>query len=201
MKIDAYNDDLPFVVNSGTIAIDCEAMGLNIKRDRLCLTQISDEQGNVSLVKFSDNYNAPNLKAILENPEVEKIFHFARFDVAILNHYLSTNVSNVYCTKIASKIARTYSQKHGLKFIVRELLGAELNKYEQSSYWGSEQLSKSQEKYAAHDVLYLHELKQKLDEILIKENRMHLARNAMQMLSSVVELDLNDFNCEEILQH
>ena len=199
--IQNYKNDLPEPIQKGSIAIDTEAMGLSIKRDRLCVVQIAKENGDIALIQMTGDYSAPNLKATLELDEVEKIFHFARFDISILNYYLNVDIKNFYCTKIASKIARTYSQNHGLKTICRELLKTDIDKQNQSSYWGGDELSSSQKKYAADDVKNLHALKLKLDAILKKEGRYELACLAMESLRTIIKLELSDFIPEEIYTH
>ena len=201
IMIHNYKDDLPAPIEKGTIAIDTEAMGLLIKRDRLCVVQIARDNGDIDLVQMARDYSAPNLKATLANDDIEKIFHFARFDLSILNYYLNVDIKNFYCTKIASKIARTYTQKHGLKTLCREFLKIDVDKQNQSSYWGADELSSSQKKYAADDVKHLHKLKLKLDAILKKEGRYELARLAMEALRTIVKLELSDFGLEEIYNH
>ena len=196
-----YKDDLPEVIKKGVLAIDTEAMGLSIKRDRLCVVQIAKENGDIIVLQMTGDYSAPNLKATLQNVEVAKIFHFARFDVALLSHYLQIDVPNFYCTKIASKIARTYSQRHGLKMLYRELLKVDVDKQEQSSYWGAETLTGSQKSYAANDVRHLHAIKEKLDDILKREGRYDLAREVMNALSTIIKLELSGFDPEEVYTH
>ena len=161
MNIYLHENDIPEGVSfSGAIAVDTETTGLNLKRDRLCLVQLSGGDGNAHLIRFAKrSYEAPNLVALLGNPDLIKIFHFARFDVAVLFQHLNVWCEPLYCTKVASKIARTYTDKHGLKDLCRELLGKELSKAHQSSDWGADSLSPEQQTYAANDVLYLHELR------------------------------------------
>lgn len=180
------------------LAIDTETMGLNIHRDRLCLLQISAGDGYAHLVKFDyNNYdNCKNIKAILGNNDICKIFHFARFDVAIIKHYLKVDISNIYCTKIASKLVRTYTDSHGLKNICEEILGVELSKKQQSSYWGSSNLSDKQLDYASSDVLYLHRLKEKLNQMLVREQKINLFEDCMKFLPTRVELDLKGFSLD-----
>ena len=158
MSVSFYRGDLPSSLDLGhTIAIDSETMGLKPQRDRLCLIQLSSGDGNAHLVQFeNNNFSSPNLKALLQNPSITKIFHYARFDVAIIKAYLEIETNSIYCTKIASKLVRTYTDKHGLKDLCRELLGVDLSKQQQSSDWGSENLTEDQKTYAASDVLYLH---------------------------------------------
>ncbi|MBN9354691.1 MAG: ribonuclease D, partial [Hyphomicrobium denitrificans] len=172
-KIKLHKGDLPAGLTfPNGIAIDTETMGLNPHRDRLCLVQLSGGDGTAHLVKFDGkSYDAPNLKALLADPKTLKIFHFARFDVAVLEHYLGVVTSPIYCTKIASKLARTYTDRHGLKDLVGEILGIEISKQQQSSDWGAAELSDSQRSYAANDVLHLHALKTRLDEMLARTGR------------------------------
>lgn len=194
---DAYNEELDI---TGALSVDCEMMGLNPNRDRLCLVQICDDNKNVSLVRISQGQTeAKNLKILLENPKIEKIFHFARADVAFLWQFLGIAVNPVFCTKIASKIARTYTDSHGLKNIVKEFLGIELNKYQQSSDWGREDLSPDQISYAAGDVLYLHEIKERLLEMLERESRLELAQECFQQINLMARLDLMGY--EFIFEH
>ncbi len=173
MTVFVHDGDLPDNLNLGDmVAVDSETMGLNPHRDRLCVVQLSSGDGNAHLVKFDGrSYNAPNLKSLMADPKVIKIFHFARFDIAALSHYLDVQVAPVYCTKIASKLARTYTDRHGLKDLCRELAEIDLDKQQQSSDWGAPVLSEAQKKYAASDVLYLHQLKEKLDTMLKREGR------------------------------
>lgn len=190
-----YQNDLPNDLNLGnSIAIDTETTGLNLKRDRLCVIQISDGNGDAHLVRFDKgNYAAPNLRKLLADKKVLKIFHFARFDLAVLKSHLGLEITNIYCTKIASKLIRTYSDAHGLKAICKELIGVELSKDQQSSDWGNENISEDQIKYAASDVLYLHRLKEKLDEMLKREGRMEIANQCFQFLQTRSTLDLSGF--------
>lgn len=175
----------------GDLAIDTEATGLNFNRDRLCVLQISNGDGNAHLVRFDPgNYDAPNLKKILSNKEVCKIFHYARFDLGMIQKFLGVKIENIYCTKIASKIARTYTDTHGLKDLCRELLGVSISKQQQSSYWGAADLSKDQIDYAAGDVLYLHDIREKLNKMLKRESRIELAFECFKFLPMRVELDL-----------
>jgi ribonuclease D len=199
-----YESDLPDDLKFGNeVAIDTEAMGLNNNRDRLCLVQLSSGDGIGHVVRFQPkNYNkAKNLKKLLADQKVMKIMHFARFDMAILQKYLNIRVKNVYCTKIASKIARTYSDAHGLKALAKEILGISLNKTEQSSYWGTETFSHEQLEYAIGDVLYLHKIKNKLEEQLKREGRDRLARECFKFLNTRVDLDLNGWNEKDIFSH
>lgn len=199
-----YQNDLPnnLIFSSNSIAIDTEAMGLNIGRDRLCLIQISTGDGNCHLVKFSqNNFQAPNLKKLLTNEKILKIFHYGRFDLAILKYHLQIDIKNIYCTKIASKLVRTYTDSHGLKTICEELLGVEISKKQQSSDWGNKEISDKQIDYASSDVLYLHALKEKLDAMLIRENRMELFKSCVEFLPIRVDLDLAGFSNVDIFSH
>lgn len=190
------------MVLNGDIAVDTEAMGLNNKRDRLCLVQISDSGGDAHLVQFKrDEYNAPNLIKLLRDITRIKIFHFARFDLSIMRHYLGVRLSNIYCTRTASRLARTYTDKHGYKDVCKELLGVDVSKQQQSSYWGTENLSAEQIGYAASDVLHLHNLKKKLDEMLEREGRDELAKAVFDFLPYRAELDLAGWEDEDILAH
>ena len=199
-----YQRDLPdnFKFTS-SVAVDTEAMGLKHQRDRLCLVQISSGDGDAHLIQLGSSfkYKAKNLKALLRDKKVTKIFHYARFDLGVIKKYLGVMPKNIYCTKIASKIARTYSDKHGLRELCRELLGIEISKQQQSSYWGTENLSKNQLKYAANDVLYLHQIKNELEIILEKENRSHLIKSSLNFLPHRVELDLLGWEDIDIFSH
>ena len=177
-------------------------MGLNPVRDRLCLVQISSGDGNAHLVQFSDgDYAAPNLKKLLANESVLKIIHFARFDVAIIKAYLGIDCKPVYCSRTASKLCRTYSDKHSLREVCRELLGIEMNKQQQTSDWGAANLSDEQLSYAAADVLYLHRLKERLDAMLIREGRAELAKECFAFISARAELDLLGWRDVDIFEH
>ena len=201
-KIQVYTGDLPASVRFGkSVAVDTETMGLNLHRDRLCLVQISDENGNVSLVQIQKGKKYPNLIKLLTNPKILKIFHFARFDIAKIKHDLGVTVTPVYCTKIASKLCRTSSPSHSLKSLCSDLLGVELCKEQQTSDWGAKTLTKAQQQYAANDVLYLHALKQKLDALLKREGRAELAEQCFDFLSTRAELDLLDFDNPDIFNH
>ena len=203
MAIKLHKGDLPADVNFGqSVAIDTETLGLNPHRDKLCLVQLSSGDGNAHLVQLNrDNYDAPNLKALLVDRDVLKIFHFARFDVAVLKKYLDVDVTPVYCTKIASKLVRTYTDRHGLKELVREIVGVDLSKQQQSSDWGLPVLSDAQKQYAASDVLYLHELKLRLDQMLKRENRTELANACFDFLSTRTALDLAGWPDQDIFAH
>ncbi len=184
------------------VAIDTETLGLNPHRDRLCLVQLSAGDGVAHLVQFDgETYAAPRLKALLKDPKILKIFHFARFDVAVLEKYLGVETAPVYCTKIASKLVRTYTDRHGLKDLCSELLGVELSKQQQSSDWGAKDLSQSQLAYAASDVLHLHKLKAKLDDMLVREDRVAFAEAAFTFLASRARLDLAGFGETDIFSH
>ena len=202
-KIKLHKGDLPAGLTfPNGVAIDTETMGLNPHRDRLCLVQLSSGDGTAHLVKFDGkSYEAPNLKALLADPKILKIFHFARFDVAVLEHYLGVATSPIYCTKIASKLARTYTDRHGLKDLVGEILGIELSKQQQSSDWGAAELSDSQRSYAANDVLHLHAIKARLDEMLVRVGRQDLAKAAFGFLSTRAKLDLIGFEDDDIFAH
>lgn len=203
MTVTLYQGDLPDGLDFGDcVAIDSETMGLDPQRDRLCLVQLSGGDGNAHLVQFAQGqYDAPNLKALLAEPKVTKLFHFGRFDIAVLERYLGVASNPVYCTKIASKLVRTYTDRHGLKDLCKELLGIELSKQQQSSDWGAEELSKAQKQYAASDVLHLHVLKERLDEMLIRENRMDLAQAAFEFLPWRARLDLAGWPEVDIFAH
>ncbi len=202
MKIKLYQDDLPSNLNLGlTIAIDTETMGLNPIRDKLCLVQISKGNNISHLVKINDIKKKPkNLIKILKNNKIKKIFHFARFDVAVLKHSYGINIKNIYCTKIASKIIRTYTDKHGYKDLCSELLNISISKTEQTSDWGGE-LSKAQMKYAATDVLYLHKIKKKLDIMLSREKRIDLAEACFKFIEYRTDLDLGGWPDLDIFRH
>jgi len=203
VKIKLYQNDLPDGLNLGPlVAIDTETLGLNPFRDRLCLAQLSSGDGVCHAVQFAaGKYDAPNLKRMLADPGVTKLFHFARFDVAMFQRYLGVRVQPLYCTKIASKLVRTYTDKHGLKDLVKELLGVELSKEQQSSDWGAAELSERQLAYAANDVAYLHELKKALDAMLEREGRAHLAQACFDFLPTRAELDLGGWEDVDIFAH
>lgn len=177
-------------------------MGLNNKRDRLCVVQISDGNGDAHLVKFAPNaYHAPNLTKLLLDPARVKLFHFARFDLSIMRHYLGVRLSNIYCTRTASRLARTYTDKHGYKDICKELLGVDVSKQQQSSDWGANTLSPEQIDYAASDVHHLHKLRAKLDEMLVREGRGELLKAACDFLPYRAELDLAGWEEQDIFAH
>jgi ribonuclease D len=203
VKIKLYQNDLPDGLDLGPlVAIDTETLGLNPFRDRLCLAQLSSGDGVCHAVQFAAGaYAAPNLKRMLADPKVTKLFHFARFDVAMFRRYLGVTVMPLYCTKIASKLVRTYTDRHGLKDLVRELLGVELSKEQQSSDWGAAELSERQLAYAANDVAHLHELKKVLDAMLAREGRTHLAQACFDFLPTRAELDLAGWEETDIFAH
>ena len=187
---------------SGSIAVDTEAMGLNNKRDRLCVVQLSGGDGHAHVVHFPEpKFDAPNLKKLLGDTNILKIYHFARFDVAILKEYLGVEAAPAYCTKIASRLCRTYTDRHGLKDICKELLGVEISKQQQSSDWGAPALNAEQVDYAASDVLHLHALKATLDERLAREGRLALARRLMDCLPARVDADLAGWPEEDLFAH
>ncbi|MDX3908358.1 MAG: ribonuclease D [Sphingobium sp.] len=204
MTVYFHEEDLPAgVLAEGSVAIDTETMGLITPRDRLCVVQISDGKGDEHLVRFNpgSKYDAPNLKAIVVDPARLKLFHFGRFDIAALQHYLGVLATPVYCTKIASRLIRTYTDRHGLKELVRELLAQDLSKVQQSSDWGGPVLSDAQKDYAASDVRYLHLLKEELDRRLIREGRMELAQACFDFLPHRALLDLAGWPDTDIFAH
>ncbi len=198
-----YQNDLPDGLDLGAVvAIDCETMGLNPHRDRLCVVQMSGGDGNAHLVQIAPGQSsAPNLCAMLTNPDVLKIFHFGRFDIAALLNAFDALTAPVYCTKIASKLVRTYTDRHGLKNLLDELLGVDVSKQQQQSDWGAEKLSDAQISYAASDVLYLHEMKKKLDMRLEREDRTDLARACFNFLPTRAKLDLAGWPEIDIFAH
>ena len=202
MQTHLYKNDLDDgIVFKGNVAIDTEAMGLDPARDRLCLIQIFDGETDCHMVQFENlNTESPNLIKLLNDENIQKIFHYARFDMAALKHALKIDVKNVYCTKIASKIARTYTNNHGLKDLCKELLGVEISKKQQSSDWGNSNLSKEQISYAANDVIYLHQIKNKLDEMLVREDRQLLVDACLSFLPTRVDLDLRGWE-NDIFSH
>ncbi len=202
-----YHDDISSEVDFGdVIAIDTETMGLNINRDRLCLIQLSSGDGTAHLVQISkknlaNEENFPNLKKIFKNPNSTKLFHFARFDMAVIEKNICKLNGPIYCTKIASKLSRTFGAKHGLADLCKDLLNLELDKQNQTSDWGLENLSDSQLNYAASDVLYLHKIMNKLDQILIRENKKEIAKQCFEFLKTRSELDLIGFENLDIFAH
>ena len=203
MTIRLHRGDLPDLTRyTNSVAIDTETMGLNPHRDRLCVVQLSNGDGSADVVQIpKDPAEAPNLKALLVNPKVTKIFHFARFDLAALQNAFGVMPQPVYCTKIASRLCRTYTDRHGLKDLVREVLNIDLSKQQQSSDWGSQTLSEAQLAYAASDVLHLHGLRERLDGMLAREGRTELARACFEFLPTRVRLDLQGWEAEDIFAH
>ncbi|MGH7116897.1 MAG: ribonuclease D [Stellaceae bacterium] len=203
MSYRLHHGDLPEGVELGeSVAIDTEAMGLNPRRDRLCLVQLSVGDGEAHLVQFAPcGYEAPRLRRLLADPRVTKLFHFARFDLAMLHHYLGVMALPVYCTKIASRLARTFSDRHGLRDLCKDLLNVDLCKQQQSSDWGAPELSDEQLRYAASDVLYLHALRGRLDAMLTREGREPLARASFEFLPHRVLLDLGGWAEQDIFAH
>lgn len=204
MTVHFHEEDLPEgVLAAGPVAVDTETMGLHLGRDRLCVVQISDGRGDEHLVRFApgSDYAAPNLKAVLADPARLKLYHFARFDLASIQAYLGVLAAPVYCTKTASRLIRTYTDRHGLKELVKELLGQEISKQQQTSDWGAPALSDAQKDYAASDVRYLHALKEKLDERLLRENRMPLAQACFDFLPHRALLDLAGWPEVDIFAH
>jgi ribonuclease D len=203
MAIKVHSGDLPAHVDFGpAVAIDTETLGLDVRRDRLCVVQLSGGDGSAEIVQISPGQTrAPNLERLLSDPDVVKLFHFGRFDMAVLRHAFGIMPEPIYCTKIASKLARTYTDRHGLKDLARELIGVDLSKQQQSSDWGAAALSEAQLAYAASDVLHLHALRAKLDAMLARENRDALARAAFAYLPERVRLDLAGFAEMDIFAH
>lgn len=198
-----FYNDLPIdLILHGDIAIDTETMGLNLHRDRLCVLQLSCGDGNAYLVKFVDNdYSAPNLKKLLLDKSRQKIFHFARFDLAAIQKYMGIRLENIFCTKISSKLVRTYTDYHGLKDLCRDLLSVQISKQQQSSDWGGEILSGDQIDYAGSDVLHLHALREIFIERLKRENRLEMAKKIFEFLPMRSELDLSGWNEIDIFAH
>lgn len=203
ISIHLHKGDLPKDVTfSGDIGVDCEAMGLNNHRDRLCVVQLSDGNGDAHLVQFeAGKFNAPNLCALLTDPKRVKIFHFGRFDIALMKYYLGVTTTPVYCTKIASKLTRTFTDRHGFKDLCRDLLGIEVSKQQQSSDWGAAELQPAQLEYAASDVLHLHLLRAKLNEMLAREGRTDLAQKCFDFLPARALLDLEGWPEQDIFAH
>ena len=201
MKINLYKGDLPkSYIPSNIIALDSETMGLNPKRDKLCLVQISTGKNDAHIIKLNrDTYNSPNLKMVLSNKKVNKVFHYARADLLFIKKYLKVDIDNVDCTKLMSKIARSYSDKHGLKDLIREFTGSEISKNLQSSDFGGE-LSEKQLQYCAKDVIYLHKIFDSLKNILIRENRYELYTETIKFINTRVNLDLASFH-DDIWAH
>ena len=205
MTVHLHEEDIPagLFAPGAAIAVDTETMGLITPRDRLCLVQLSDGGPDEHLVRFGpgSDYAAPNLKALLADPAREKLYHFARFDLAAIKHYLGVTAAPVYCTKTASRLVRTYTDRHGLKELVRELLGTDISKQQQSSDWGGPELSDAQKDYAASDVRYLHRLRDELDRRLLREKRAELARACFDFLPWRAELDLAGWPEIDIFAH
>ncbi|MCK5296135.1 MAG: ribonuclease D [Alphaproteobacteria bacterium] len=201
-SIYVHQGDIPKdLIFGNVIAVDSETMGLNLSRDRLCVMQISGGDNTCHIVKFNDNYDAPNLKKLFSRKDMTTLFHFGRFDIAIIMKYLEVRPAKVYCTKIASQLTRTNTDKHSLKIICRLLLGIDLSKEQQTSDWATEKLSEDQLKYAANDVLYLHALKEKLDALLEREGRTHLAKACFKFLPDRAALDLAGWQDMDIFAH
>ena len=204
MTVHLHEEDLPEgVLAPGPIAIDTETMGLSTPRDRLCVVQVSDGGPDEHLVRFApgSDYAAPVLRGVLADPARLKLYHFARFDIAAIQHYLGVVAAPVYCTKTASRLIRTYTDRHGLKELVRELLGQDISKQQQSSDWGAPELSDAQKEYAASDVRYLHAMREKLDERLVREGRMALAQACFDFLPARAALDLAGWPEVDIFAH
>ena len=204
MAVHLHEEDLPAgTLGPGAVAVDTETMGLQTYRDRLCMVQISDGGGDEHLVRFApeSDYAAPNLKAVLADPARVKLYHFARFDLAAIRHYLGVVAAPVYCTKIASRLVRTYTDRHGLKELVRELCGVEVSKQQQSSDWGGPELSDAQKDYAASDVRFLHRMREELDRRLAREGRTALAQACFDFLPARAELDLAGWPEIDIFAH
>ena len=203
MTIKLHRGDLPADFEAGqSVAIDTETMGLRPARDKLCVVQISTGDGNAHIIQMDrSTYAAPRLKDLLVDTKVKKLFHFARFDIATLKLHLGVDTQNIYCTKIASRLTRTYTDRHGLKDLVRELLGIELDKQQQSSDWGAHVLTEQQKKYAGQDVLYLHELKARLDQMLEREGRLQIAQACFDFLPTRAALDLLGWPEEDVFAH
>lgn len=204
MTVYFHEEDLPAdVLADGPVAVDTETMGLMTHRDRLCLLQISDGGGDEHLVRFApdSDFSAPNLKAVLADPDRVKLYHFARFDLAAIEHYMGVIAAPVFCTKIASRLIRTYTDRHGLKELVRELLGEDISKQQQSSDWGGPELSEAQKDYAASDVRFLHRLKAELENRLIREKRMELAQACFDFLPHRARLDIVGWPEVDIFSH
>ncbi|WP_366553893.1 ribonuclease D [Aquibaculum sediminis] len=202
MTVTLHQDDLPADLAFGeAVAVDCETMGLNLQRDRLCLIQLSAGDGNAHLVQFRGGYEAPNLRRLLADPQITKLYHFARFDVAAIERYLEVTAAPIYCTKIASKLVRTFTDRHGLKDLCNELLGVSLSKQQQSSDWGAAELTEEQQRYAASDVLHLHALRQRLNEMLEREGRRELAEAMFAFLPTRARLDLAGWDEIDLFAH
>ncbi|WP_417497360.1 ribonuclease D [Maricaulis sp.] len=203
MTVHYHRGDLPADLDLGPlVAIDTETLGLSLTRDALCVVQLSSGDGDAHVVQLiRPDYDCPNLKALLGDPAVEKILHFARFDVAMVERSLGVTMAPVFCTKIASKLCRTYTDRHGLKDVTRELVGVDMNKQQQSSDWGADELSKAQLEYAASDVLYLHQLRERLTMMLEREGRMEMAKACFDFLPMRAKLDLAGWPDTDIFAH
>ncbi len=204
MSVFLHEEDLPEgILAPGTVAVDTETMGLNTLRDRLCLLQISDGEGDEHLVRFAadSSFAAPNLRAVLADPARLKLFHFARFDLAAISHYLQVTAAPLFCTKIASRLTRTYTDRHGLKELVKEMLGTDISKQQQSSDWGGPQLSDAQKEYAASDVRYLHRLHREFEVRLAREGYSDIAAACFEFLPIRAQLDLAGWAEEDIFAH
>jgi ribonuclease D len=204
MSVFFHEEDLPeAVLGEGPVAVDTETMGLQLARDRLCVVQIADGRGDEHLVRFraGSRYDAPNLKAVLADPHRLKLYHFARFDLASIQAYLHVTAAPVYCTKTASRLVRTYTDRHGLKDLVKEMLGQEISKQQQQTDWGAPDLSDAQKDYAASDVRFLHALKEKLDQRLAREGRIALAQACFDFLPHRASLDLAGWAEQDIFAH
>ncbi len=203
MPIDLHDGDLPDGLTWGEcVAIDTETMGLNPHRDRLCLVQLSAGDGTAHIVQFRNgDYRAPNLRQLLTNPAITKLFHFARFDIATVYQHMGIVIEPIYCTKVAARLVRTFTDRHGLKDLCKELLSVDLSKQQQTSDWGAAELSPEQLKYAASDVLHLHALRRRLDDLLEREQRRHLAEGCFRFLPTRALLDLGGWGDPDILHH
>lgn len=202
-KIHLHRNDIPADLTlPGEIAVDCEMMGLSLVRDRLCMVQLRGRDGDIHLVQIMRDQNtAPNLKAMLEDPSSEKIFHFGRIDIASIKKWLGIETQNIFCTKISSKLTRTYSDRHGLKELVREIIGIDLNKQQTTTNWGAETLTKEQLEYAASDVLYLHAIKDHMVKTLQEQGRYDIAKACFDFLPTRAALDLLDWEDHDIFAH
>lgn len=203
MTVHFYKNDIPAnLKHNGDIAIDTETMGLNPNRDPLCLVQFSFGDGDAHIVQINrENFDAPNLKKLFKNTKGKALFHFARFDVAVIKKFLGVTFDEIYCTRSASKLVRTYTDRHGLRDCCKELLGVDLNKQQQSSYWGAEELNEAQLQYAANDVLYLHDLVKEFDIRLAREGRTKLAKRAFDAIHVVADLDLAGWPDTDFFAH
>lgn len=203
MKVTTYQNDIPEDFHlPGDLAIDTETMGLQLHRDRLCVLQMSNGDGDCWLIHFDgSDYSAPNLKKLLQDQDRGLIFHYARFDIAVIKKYLNVDIKNIFCTKIASKLVRTYTDYHGLKELCRELLGITISKQQQSSYWGDSELSDDQKEYAAKDVVYLHSLRTILSKMLVENGKSKIAHKLFEFLPTRAELDIMGWNDIDIFAH